>query len=1073
MTVPGVGGGGRRSGALAWMAQNAVAANLLMMVLIVGGVVVGLQVKQEVFPEFAMSYVVASVAYPGASPAEVEQGIVLAIEEAVRGVEGVKRIQSSAGEGMASVLVELLVEADPDKALADVKSAVDRIVSFPQDAERPVVSLLVTRHEVVTLAIHGDLGEEVLRAVAEDVRDELLTSDDVTYIELSGVRPVEVAIEVPQANLRRYGLTLEQLAREVGRSSVELPAGGVKTPAGEVLLRTDERRLRGQEFRDIAVLSTATGAEVKLGDIATIRDGFAETDEASTFDGQPAVLLEVYRVGDETPVQVARAVKAKLVELEARLPETVSVSLVSDWSEIFEQRMDLLMRNAMYGLALVMFILGLLLEPRLAFWVTMGIPISFAGSLLFMPAQDATINMLTMFAFIVTLGMVVDDAIIVGENIHHARQRGMSPMRAAIRGVREVAMPVTFSVLTTVAAFMPLYFVSGIAGKFYRQIPAVVVAVMLVSLVESFFVLPAHLGHLKRARPGGWYERLLRPQRSVGRALEWFIERVYQPQLRFALSWRYLTMGTASALMAVTIGFVASGRIAFTFMPKIESDRITATAVLPYGSAVEDTKALQARLLAGVHQVIEESGGERISRGVQARVGGTLGREARAGGGHLTSVQLRLVPSDERDISARAFADRWREVVGPVPGVESLTFKFTTGPGAGSDLDIQLSHADLGVLEEASAELAERLGSFAGVYDIDDGFQLGKPQIDLRLTPAGRSLGLTAQDLARQVRSAFYGAQALRQQRRRDEMRVLVRLPLAERRSEYDIEELLIRTPAGGEIPLLEAASVERARAYTQIGRADGRRVLHVTASIDQATTSVDKLLAALQAPHEGLPPALTAAYPGLAKILTALLAPRDGPLKALVAAHPGLGYSFEGDTRERAESMRSLGVGFLIALLVIYALLAIPFRSYAQPVAVMGAIPFGLTGAVLGHLLMGFELSLISMMGVVALSGVVVNDSLVLVHAANGFRATGLPPIEAIVQAGMRRFRPILLTSLTTFFGLAPMIFETSVQARFLIPMAISLGYGVLFATFVTLLIVPASVMILADMGVGRRMST
>lgn len=1031
-------------GPISWMARNPVAANLAALVLIVGGIVVGGQVKQEVFPEFDLDMVAIGVPYPGASPSEVEQGILLAIEEEIRGLDGVKRVSSTAVESAGSVIVELLAGEDQNRALTDIKTAIDRIVTFPEEAERPTVSLVSSRREVITMVIYGEVGDKILRSLADETRDALLEYEDISYVELAGVRPLEIHVDVPQAALRAHRITLEQIAAQVRLSAVELPAGAVKTRAGEVLLRTAERRDLGEEFEDLTILSDATGTQVRLADIATVKDGFADIDLTGEFDGQPAIMIQAFRVGDQTPIEVADAVKDYIETNKDRLPPGVGVSVLMDWSEIYQQRVDLLLRNATIGLILVLLTLTMFLEMRLAFWVTFAIPLSFLGSLLFMPAMDVSINMLSLFAFIVTLGMVVDDAIVVGENVFLLRRRGDTYIQAAIKGARQMATPVTFAILTSVAAFLPLVFVAGIMGKFMKVIPMIVISVLVISLLESFFVLPAHLGHLKEVKGKGLWALFNRHQQRFSRFLEWLIKRTYAPVLERVLRFRYLTLAVGLAMFITTVGFIRGGHIDFTFMPSVESDLVYASVVMPFGTPLEETEEVRDRLSGAARKVLEDNGEKDILRGFFTLTGVPL----RGGGGphaaasmstgtHLTNVAVYMVQSDQRNITAGDFTRRWRERVGEIPNAESITFNFKAGPSAGAAIDIQLSHTDLKVLEKAGADLAGALATYNGVFDVNDGFEEGKPQLDFTMKPAASSLGVTAMDLGRQVRAAFYGAEALRQQRGRDEVRVMVRLPEAERRTEKDVEDLLIRTPAGGEIPLLQAAEVHRGRSYTAIRRTDGKRTADITADVVEGVANPEKVRIDLE----------------------------KDVIPDLMDRYPGLGYSLEGKQRERAESMDSLANLYLVAMILIFALLAVPLKSYVQPIVVMSAIPFGLVGAVIGHLAMGFDLSLISMMGIVALSGVVVNDSLILVDTANkNLRNEGMVPMKAIFEAGLRRFRPITLTSLTTFLGLAPMIFESSVQARFLIPMAISLGFGILFATFIILLIVPSLFLIVAD---------
>lgn len=1047
----------RERGPIAWMAKNGVAANVLMLILIVGGLVtLASGIKQEVFPEVELDVVSVQITYPGASPAEVEQAVILAVEEAVRGIDGVKKVTSTAMEGVGTVNVELLLGADKDRALNDVKSAIDRITSFPEDVERPTVSLLSNRQQVISLVLYGDVDEATLRAVAENSRRELLRDSRITYVELSGIRPLEISIEVPQAQLRKYGLTLDEIAARVNAASVEVPGGGVKTESGEVLLRTTERRDRGDEFGDIIVLSKPDGSQVRIRDIATVKDAFREIDKEATYNGKRAVMINVFRVGTETPLTVSAAAKQYVAELQDKLPDGLYAATWFDTAEMYEQRLSLLMSNARIGLILVLLTLGLFLEGRLAFWVTLGIPISFAGSLLFFPVTDISINMISLFAFIITLGMVVDDAIVVGEAVYKQRQDGKGRLQAAIEGTKEVAQPVIFAVLTSCVAFAPMLMVPGPMGKFFRVVPIVVIAVLLISLIESLLILPSHLAH-----PMPWWLRLillpylwfmkLVSKIDMQHRLQHHIQRTYVPALEKALRWRYFTVTAGIAVLVITMGYVA-GRIPFTFLPKVEGDMITAHLKMPVGTPVSETERIADGIAAVAQGIVDEENanlaGKTISRGLYEEVGaisridanpeGSLGNE----GSHFATVMIYLVEASQRGLTTQQFVQRWRDGIGEIPGAESLTFSFEVGVQPGKPIDIELIHEDVPTLEAAAERLASEITTYSGLRDIDSGVTKGKDQLDFQITDAAQAQGLTELDLARQVRAGFFGAEAVRQQRGRDEVRVYVRLPLEERRSLYNVEELVVHTPAGGEMPLDQAAVVTRGRAYSLIRRTDGRRNISVTADVANEDANANEIVAQI----------------------------RQRELAQLLSDIPGLAYSLGGEQERQAETLNALGLGFVLALIVMFSMLAVVFRSYTQPLLVMSAIPFGMVGAVWGHVVMGWflwdhvSLSLMSMMGVVALSGVVVNDSLVLIDAINRFRNEGMGLWEAVVSGAARRFRPILLTSLTTFFGLAPMILETSVQARFLVPMAVSLGFGVLFATGITLLIVPCSYIILED---------
>jgi multidrug efflux pump subunit AcrB len=1011
-------------GPIAWMTQNRITPNLLMLIFLVGGFFMATRVKQEVFPEFDLGLVSIMVAYPGSSPEEVEQGIILVIEEAIRGLDGIKEITATASESMGMVMAELEEGADQQRVYQDIKQQVDRIVTFPLDAERPEVSLRIIRREVLQVQLYGDTTEWVLRELAEQVRDRLLQDPLITQVDLVGARRYEVAVEVDQNTLRTYDLTLDQIAQRVRQTSVEIPGGTLETQAGDILLRVNERRDWAREFATIPLITTAEGAVLTLDDVAEIRDTFEETDRYATYNGCPAVGLGVYRVGEQTPIGVSDAVRAAMGEIEKDLPPGIDWTINRDRSEIYRQRLTLLLKNAFYGLTLVLLLLGLTLEIRLAFWVTMGIPISFLGCFLFLPGMDVTINMISMFAFIVSLGIVVDDAIVVGENIHEYRLRGMSNMQAAIQGTREVLLPVTFSILTNIVAFLPLSFVPGFMGKIWRTIPFVVITVFAISWVEALLILPCHLAHGRR-RTAPKKGLIASVQRAISGGLDWVIRKLYAPFLDFCIRFRMITIATGIAILVVVVGYVNSGRIGVILMPRVESDRAVVTALLPYGSPISKAEEVLKTLLTAAQETAEANGGDKLVEGIFALIDE-----------NEIEVTVYLTPAGVRPISTTDLTDFWRDHTGPISGLESLRFEADRGgPGGGAGLTVELSHRDIDVLDRASEALAERLADFPNVKDIDDGFTPGKKQLDFSLTDEGHSLGLTQQTLARQLRNAFHGAEAARQQRGRNEIRVKVRLPREQRTRQYDLEHLLVRTPGGTDVPLAQIAEIKRGRAYTAITRRNGRRTVTVTANVEPMSQT--------------------------SQVQTTLV---DEVMPQLVKDFAGLSYGWEGRQQDMTESTTSLFQGLILALFAIYALLAIPFRSYYQPLIVMIAIPFGVVGAVLGHIIMGYALSLLSLMGVVALSGVVVNDSLVLIDYANRLTRKGTCAFDAIHQAGVRRFRPILLTTLTTFGGLAPMIFETSRQARFMIPMAISLGFGILFATTITLVIVPCLYSIAED---------
>jgi len=1018
-------------GPIAWMTRHGVAPNLLMAVLLIGGLLMSMQIKQEVFPDFDLDMVEVTVPYPGASPEEVERGIVLVVEEAIRGVDGVKETSAVAAEGLGTVTAELFEGINQQKVYQEIQQEVDRVTTFPEEAEEPQVVLMARWRQVLTVELYGDVGEWVLRDTVERVRDRLLLDPNITQIELKGVRPYEIHVEVSEANLRAYSLTLNGIAQQIRATALELPGGKIETTSGEILLRMTERRDWAREFARLPIITTAEGTALRLEDIATVRDTFEDADWVGTYDGERAMGLAVYRVGEQTPIEVSRSVREAMAEIAHDLPPGVSYGIRHDMSEIYEQRLELLLRNAFLGLTLVLILLGVFLEVKLAFWVTMGIPVSFLGAMLFLPLMDVSINMISMFAFIVALGIVVDDAIVAGENIYEYRQRGMGLLEAGIQGARDVAVPVSFSILTNIVAFFPLMTIPGTMGKIFSVIPLVVVTVFTISWVEALFILPAHLAHTKaggRTRLGQRFHHL---QQRFSEGFRRTIQNVYGPFLDACVRHRYLTIAAAAAILTAVAGFVWSGQIGMILMPRVESDQANATAVLPVGSPLPRAVGVREKLETSARAVAERNGGEQLLEGIF-----TVIRE------NQIEIHAYLTDADVRPISTAEFVRLWREETGLIPGLESIRFESdAVGPSRGKSLTVELSHRNIDTLDHASADLAERLATFPNVKDIDDGYTPGKEQLNFRLKPEGHSLDLTVREVARQVRDAFYGAEALRQQRGRSEIKLKVRLPEEERISEADIEDLLVRTPVGRDVPLRQVADVQRGRAYTTISRREGRRTVQVTADVvPMGETS--QVMATLN--EEVLP--------------------------ELAKMYPGLSYGYEGKQADLRESTSELLITFIIAMLAIYALLAIPFRSYVQPLIVMAAIPFGGIGAVFGHLLMGYDLSLMSLMGLVALSGVVVNDSLVLIDYANRLRREGAGPLDAIHQAGIRRFRPIMLTTLTTFGGLAPMIFETSIQARFLIPMALSLGYGILFATAITLVLVPSLYLGIED---GRRMGS
>lgn len=1016
-----------QKGPIAWMARNAVTANLLMLVLLLGGLFMTTRIQQEVYPAFDLDRITVKIAYPGATPEEVEQGVVLAVEDAVRSLDGVDVVRSTATEGGASVALELLTGADAQKLYQDVQQAVARITTLPEETERPSITLDVHKHGVVDIQVYGDADEQSLYHAAQRVREALLQQQEITQVDLVGSRALEIHIEIPEPMLRAHDLTLSEVAQSVRAMAIDRAGGSIETRGGEILLRVNERRQWAQEFAALPLINGEGGVLLRLGDIAKVSEGFADSNRIATFNGKRAIGVDVSRVGEQTPLGISKAVKAALPAIRAGLPPQIEVAVLRDRSEVYLERLSLLLKNGFIGLLLVLVLLSLFLEFKLAFWVTIGIPTAFLGALLFLPGLDVSINMVSLFAFIIALGIVVDDAIIAGENIYEYRQRGMGFLEASIRGAQDISIPIGFSILTNVVAFLPILFVPGSFGKIWAVIPLVVSSVFLISWVEALFILPAHLAHVRDKRSSRWGEALHQRQQRFSLAFRHFVEDVYGPFLRKAVHHRYLTVTCAIALLAVVISIPLSGRMGFILMPKVESDRAETRVTLPVGTSMERVEAVRDRLLAELDEIVAEHGGEKLSKGVFALVDE-----------NKVSVRAYLQPPGQRPISTAQVAKLWRKAVGTIPGSESSRYESDRGgPGSGASISVELSHNDSAMLDRASSALAERLALFSNVKDIDDGYTPGKKQFDFRLTTEAPNLGLTANEIGKQIRAAFHGAEALRQQRGNDELKVLVRLPESERQRLYNLEQMLIRTPSGGNVPLAQVVEFKPGRAFTEISRRASRRNITVTANVEPITET--------------------------ARILKAV---KGEALPALMRDYPGLSYSFEGRQASLRDAVDSFYVSVSGALIIIFALLAVPFRSYMQPLIVMSAIPFGAVGAIIGHLLMGYNLSLVSVMGMIALGGVVVNDALVMIDYANARRKEGKSAFEAMIAAGVRRFRPILLTTVTTFGGLAPMIFETSRQARFMIPMAISLGYGILFATAITLLLVPSLYVIMEDLG-------
>lgn len=1059
---------------IAWFAENHVAANLLMALLVVGGLMTLPVIKQEVFPEIQLPVLSISVDYPGASPKEVEAAICIRIEQALQGLQGVKSMRSTASEGHGSISVELFAGEDVRRRMDEIQARIDALETLPEEAKKPLVQQADLRFAILDVAVAGNVDEWTLKKLGEQARDDIAALPGISDVELVASRPYEISIEVSEHAMHRFGITFDEVVAAVRRSSLDLPGGSLHTRSGEILLRTVGQLYRGDEFEDISILSRPDGTRLTLKDVATVVDGFEESEKQARFDGQPAVIIQVYRVGNQSALEVSARVRAYVESMQQTLPEGVTFTVTLDDSRFLRERIDTLLRNAWSGFLLVLLVLALFLRLRLALWVSLGVPLSFLGALSMLPALDVSINLISLMAFIVVLGIVVDDAIIVGENIHTEQRRTNNPLQGAIQGAAGVSTPVIFGVLTTIAAFAPMLFVPGPMGRIARVLPLVVCVCLVFSLIESLCVLPSHLAHGSGDRPPrNWLSiRWFHFQDGIARGLSRFIEQRYRPALERAIEWRYLTVATGISLMLVTAGMLGGGWIRFVFQPDVEGDVMVAYVNMPLGTPISITQNAVDQLARAAREIQARSDGERHPEGdrasdtsaylgdrnaghgdasIFAHILTTVGQQpykmkqatgpaafasAQGTGSHLGEVRIEVVSSEHRDVSVAELTRRWRAESGAVVGAEALSFTSTI-MAAGAPLDIELSGRDLDELRSASEWMKERIALYPGVIDMTDSFRGGKQEIELEILPGAEALGLSLHDLGRQVRQAFYGQEAQRIQRGRDDVRVMVRYPASDRQSLADLHNMRIRTADGSAIPFGAVAKARVGEGFASIRRVDRRRVVSVTAEVDDAVANGNEILADLKV--EVLP-----------------------DFRAL---YPDVRVSFEGEQREQREFLGSLARGWGIALLVIYALLAVPLRSYTQPLIIMFAIPFGLVGAVWGHLVMGHDFSMFSLVGLVALSGVVVNDSLVLIDRVNKLRESAASLREALLQACTQRFRAIMLTSLTTFAGLTPLMLETSVQARMLIPMGISLAFGVIVATAITLVLVPSAYLILEDL--------
>lgn len=1032
--------------AIEWFAKNSVAANLVMWGLLITGGIALFQVNQEEFPSIDVQVVSISVPYLGAAPEEVEQGVCIRIEEAIEGTDGVDKVTSTASESNCTVMVELNLDADEIAVVNEVKSKVDGINTFPIETEKPIVSKLSLPRPVVQIAISGTEDERVLKELGREVREDIVALEGISQVKLRYTRPYEISIDVSEQALRRYGLTIEEVTRAVRSASLDMPGGSIKTAGGEILIRTQGQAYRAQEFANVIVRTSNDGTRLRLGEISNVRDDFEEGDLYARFNGSPAVVVEVLQIGSEDLIAMAETVRDYVGEKRVQLPQGVKLDVWVDTSEDLQDRLDVLLNTAIGGLLLVMVVLALFLHLRLALWVSAGIPIALLGTIALFPWVGVTISTMTVMAFILVLGILVDDAIVVGERIYSHEQMGKTPVQAAIDGTWEVSVPVIFGVLTTVAAFLPLILVEGRMSDFFSVIGIVVIIALGFSIVESQLILPSHLAHRGRKPatrgPAKMWSDL---QQRLSKWLENFANNVYLPAVSKAVRYRYATAGAALGIFILAVALLASGRVIFGFFPAIEGNRIYASLEMPEGVAAQVTIQGTAQIEQAAETLareLEEEFGNPVVRNRLTSIGTGVYRGGPAmpqgpAKSHFAEVVIELEDLATRgDRGSNEIANRWRELVGNIPDAVKLSFDSASFD-AGNPIEYELSGRDTEQLSLAAAELRAELSRYDGVFDISDSFRSGKQEVKLSLLPEARNLGLTLNDLASQVRNSFYGSEAQRVQRGEDDVRVMVRFPENERRSIGNLEDMYIRTPDGSEVPFYSVARFEIGRGYSSIQRLDGRRVIRVIADVDRGTISPEEVNGSLQA----------------------------DVLPILQEKYPALSIGIAGEMKERIKAMGGLVLGAMLSLLLIYGLLAIPLKSYWQPVVIMSVIPFGAVGAIVGHFIMDVQLMFFSALGIVALSGVGVNSSLVLVDYINRQRADGVPMMDAVLTGCVVRFRPIVLTSVTTFVGLIPLMAYTSPTTAPFQPMAVALAYGVLFATFTTMSLVPALYVIQEDL--------
>ena len=1029
---------------LASFARNTVFANILLLLIFFVGFLATRMMVRESFPEFSIDKIVITVPYPGADPEEVEEGINQKIEEALESIEGIDQYTTKSMENMASVIVDVKDGHDTAEVLDQVRSYVNAISTLPIDAEKPIIREIVKKQVVILLALSGGLSEKQLKQWGERIKDEVKLIPIISQVEAYGTREYEIGIEISEEMLRSYGLTFDQVALAVRKSSINLAGGTLRTVGEEIRIRTVGRKYTGEELANIVVLAHPGGEIITLDRIAEIRDGFTQDPIFATIDDQPAMFVQIAKTEEEDAIKISNAVQKFVKEKQQILPPGVHISVFYDTTDSLRARISLLTRNGMIGLSLVFIMLWLFLDLRLSFWAGLGIPISIAGAMFILWSIDATINMISLFGLIMVLGIVVDDAIVVGEAIYVHRKKGEPPLEAAINGVSEVAMPVLAAVTTTIVAFIPLSYVGGTMGKFVGILPVVVISCLLISLIESLLLLPAHLSHLpdlnKPKKLWAPFALIERGRSAVSRGLETFIEKQYVPFIGRVLNWRYVSLAVAIAVLMLSLGLVKGGMVKFQVFPKLDGFVITSTVEFPEGTPPDITSEALKQIGSAFDRLAEETpttSGEPLVRQRLVLVGQALSGTMGESGPNIGSIQIILLPSEKRGVHSNDLLISWEKEVGGIPGVKSLTFEGMQAGPSGAEVEVWLLGRNMDDLQHAADKLQESLTEFQGVYQIRSDYAQGKNELQLSLKPEATTLGLSVQDLARQINAGFYGREAFRLQRGSDDIRVRVRYTALERSRISGFEKVYIRTPDGREVPLLSVADISFAPGFSTISRTDGLRRIKVTAEVNNRQANSGEIFAELG----------------------------KTTFRVLKHEFPDIHISMQGSKKNTRESFASLKVGFPIAMVGIFVIVATIFRSYVQPFIILFTIPFGIIGAIVGHLLLGYNLSMMSIFGMVALSGVVINDAIVLIERVNNNLSSGMKFFDAIIQGGARRFRAIFLTSISTVGGLAPLIMETDMQARFLIPMALSVASGVIFATGLTLVLIPSLLVIVNDL--------